>query len=890
MNPPPTDNVRVLFCVLWALWAIGLSVFLTITFLRMAGSGFDTSTLISGAITNLIEGVFFLFRATYYATRNPVYMFPCGMAVQFFSGAGLWFTAYAMFYYGRDWNKFLVAILALSIGGTLSLSYTILLQTGYFLAGQALFLPWFEFAQLFLLSNIISILGVVKGERANATCQFLMGFSLMFGVHVAGMVMKASNDNLEQIFFPFQIIGQMVGSLTLTLALVRMIELGMFNDRSHESIQFPPGILARLCAEREARDAQKVGDTRLVCPERIWSVGVVFVLLGYGFSALMLFTVTRPQMKAEGRDLMEVDPVLRLYGTLHPCIMLDYLPGTLFAQPLFDLSVIISQVSAGVSLVRAALFGDIFILGIFAVMIGVYLPCSCLFQLVFTFNPTQTSVLLHSVPYILDNISKGFYCSCTAYAVWQWPQLVFRERVHCTFACGLYTIAIIYGTFFMSSKLMSNAGLGGDGLNPDTLFEDATELSKNPDNQELEVKVDPLPMIMTLSAQCLLFSLGWTSPLKSRPVAFEVRCWESGVPIELSADPPGARAIQETQQVECKTFSSATGGFGDKLRLLAKRPLTVAMITIAFVMYSAKWLGKQVYGDQVDDWDYHDKFTTQPGATLVAVGWIVVLQFLVAHVVLVVTNEHQTNYNCSVRWVVYISGLLLVSTGVTAHAGTIPHAPDWFRGPEAFLVALALWILKDVLLLQQLLDRVLSAPPNNGAHGLAVVVVIEIVLAVITGLIILGTAFARLVAWRLGSGIKMPDYAWIASVVIYSFFDVRRVEIILSNVRIADQVDLLGTHFFREWTEDLKEVYDVVPVQEMETLSAAEAEYLKNHVRTLPDAVGVNLRTTDYAGFMPAPRTPSSNISRQAPLGLVPPQQPPPGVFMQAARTLERWI
>merc|ERR1740121_3145284 len=106
---------------------------------------------------------------------------------------------------------------------------------------------------------------------------------------------------------------------------------------------------------------------------------------------------------------------------------------------------------------------------------------------------------------------------------------------------------------------------------------------------------------MTLAAQSLLFSLGWTSPLRSRPVAFEVRCWESGVPAELSADPPGARAILETKQVECKTFTSATGGFGNKLRLLAKRPLTFAMITILFVVYSAKWLGKQVYGDQVDD-------------------------------------------------------------------------------------------------------------------------------------------------------------------------------------------------------------------------------------------------------------------------------------------------
>ena len=46
------------------------------------------------------------------------------------------------------------------------------------------------------------------------------------------------------------------------------------------------------------------------------------------------------------------DPILHMYSTYHPCILLDYLPGTLFAQPLFDLSVLLYQVVAVLALVR----------------------------------------------------------------------------------------------------------------------------------------------------------------------------------------------------------------------------------------------------------------------------------------------------------------------------------------------------------------------------------------------------------------------------------------------------------------------------------------------------------------------------------------------------------
>jgi len=881
MNPPPTDPVRVLFCVLWAAWAIGLSVFLAIYFFRMAGSGLDTSVVASGVLTNFVEGIFFLFRSAYYVTRVPSYMFPYGLAIQFFSGVGLWFTAIAMFFYGRGWNKELVWTILFSIGGTLSVSYTIFLLKGYFLVGQALFVPWFEIAQVFLLSNVIAIRGTAKGEGAVAACQFLSGFSLMFGVHIIGMGLNATgHEDFEKVFFPFQIICQMIGSLTTTLALIKMTELGMFNDRSHEQIQYPPGLLATLHAEREARDAHKVGVTAVVSPEGIWSIGVVFVLLGYGLSTLMLFTVAIPRKRAEGIDLMEVDPVLRLYGTLHPCILLDYLPGTLFAQPLFDLSVLISQVSAAVSLVRAALFGDVFILGIFAFMFGVYMPLSCLFQLVFTFNPTYTSVLLHSIPYILDNISKGWYCFCTAYAVWQWPELVFREQVHCTFAAGFYILAIVYGTFFMSSKLMSNAGLGCDGLDPSMIFANSTVLGACPANEVLKVKVDPFPLIMTLFAQGLLFSLGLVSPLKNRPLAFEVRCWESGIPADLSADPHGALAIQETQQQERRFFTSATGGNGHGLRLLAKRPLLFAMLVLAFSMYSAKWLAEKVYGEQVDDWDYRDKFITQPSASIVAVGWIVVLQFLAANVALVVTSEYRNNYDGFVRWVVYISGLLLLCTGVTAHAGTIPHAPAWFHGPEAFLVALALWILKDVLLLQQLLDRARTSLLQSGGHVLVTMVWLEMGLAVLAGVSVLAAAFSRIVAWSLGSGFKMPDYGWMALVVLYSLFDVRRVQVILSNVRCADQVDLLGTRFFRGWTEDLKEAYETVPVQEVERdISAGHTEYLKDHVERLPEAAGAGpRRAAGYAGYAAVP-----HLSAPGPR----PQQLSPGGILPAPRAPE---
>merc|ERR1719265_1752752 len=126
------------------------------------------------------------------------------------------------------------------------------------------------------------------------------------------------------------------------------------------------------------------------------------------------------------KPTMANDPVFLLYGTFHPCILLDYLPGTLWAQFCFALGIFLSQFSMLVALYRTAAYGDAIATMLQGMLFGFYWLLSCFFVLVFTLNPQTTyyaPVMLHSVPYMVMNACNAFFCLVTLFVMFRWKDL-----------------------------------------------------------------------------------------------------------------------------------------------------------------------------------------------------------------------------------------------------------------------------------------------------------------------------------------------------------------------------------------------------------------------------------------------------------------------------------
>lgn len=125
------------------------------------------------------------------------------------------------------------------------------------------------------------------------------------------------------------------------------------------------------------------------------------ILTAYGLCFILLRTVTMPGLLPDQKKLTAQDmAVFRLYETYHPCILLDYLPGTLIAQPLFVCAALLSVLTYGLGWLRSGCLGKIGPLMFSSCVFCLSLVTGACFALVFTFSPDQTGVIAHSLPYM----------------------------------------------------------------------------------------------------------------------------------------------------------------------------------------------------------------------------------------------------------------------------------------------------------------------------------------------------------------------------------------------------------------------------------------------------------------------------------------------------------
>jgi hypothetical protein len=217
---------------------------------------------------------------------------------------------------------------------------------------------------------------------------------------------------------------------------------------------------------------------------------------------------------------------------------------------------------------------------------------------------------------------------------------------------------------------------------------------------------------------------------------------------------------------------------------------------IPFFFYAAKVFDSRIWGEDSPD-DFGIVMQRHPGSAIIAVGWMIMANFLIVHVYIAVTHEWNTNNSNLVRYWVAFSGALVLATTLVAHAATIPSGEagtvqdsSWFHGMEAFLVGVALWVLTDVILCGQLLHRMSNADdeeeeeeePNCHEQNIKPILVLEMLVGLIAVGLLLSAAF---------HGLKNYHIAWMVAVLIWAFLDCRGVEVIFDEMRVATPLDLM---------------------------------------------------------------------------------------------------
>jgi len=172
--------------------------------------------------------------------------------------------------------------------------------------------------------------------------------------------------------------------------------------------------------------------------------------------------------------------------------------------------------------------------------------------------------------------------------------------------------------------------------------------------------------------------------------------------------------------------------------------------------------------------------------------------FLVMHVFIVVTHEWNTNESVLKYWTAF-AGLLLLASALVAHAGTIPSGTlgfttDWFHGVEAFMVALAIWMLTHVFLALQLLLRVLRGgdyEEDEDEEEAELTCRESILKPMLFAEILVGTAMTLIILLAAAHVHEKYDGLWMLGLFLFSLIDARGVQVIFSAMRVATPVDLM---------------------------------------------------------------------------------------------------
>jgi len=453
-------------------------------------------------------------------------------------------------------------------------------------------------------------------------------------------------------------------------------------------------------------------------PDRMFSAAFVFSALAYAIAGFCLVKYSTFRIDS--------DPIVRMYNAFHPCILLDYLPGTLFAQPLFDLQIVVVNISMQAAFIRKVLEGGYLRIMIGAIAYVLFIICSTFFQLVFTFNPTHVSVMLHSIPFMVFHFGIGVFMYSEAFSCYMSQQgdalsFAFKSFKNFIFMSyiGLCLCIVLGIEFLMTRSMMRYSDIALNLVDPTVPLKHLEWGWEQYMTTFVAWLQEPLYFLWFLvsprSSKALNFNVTIVRLDRGLLMTSEIEDEEDGDVLGNAGDNALYMFVQDTQRPSnivgsAQPQKSAMQGemttteqpdnlkFSIKVDMLLRVGLALAM----FVVYTAHFVHQASSGED----DHHvDRGQTWilsmrslPAGPIISVGWVFVAMWLNMYAIIFWYKEQCMNPSCVMRMLVSVSVVGLLIGVLAMHGGTIPEVPLWYKGPEFFAISVSFFILVKVAL------------------------------------------------------------------------------------------------------------------------------------------------------------------------------------------------
>jgi len=572
------------------------------------------------------------------------------------------------------------------------------------------FLLWFEPPLVAQYLASWTMLCTHKGEVQRNALVWCLSWTILYGVHLWTVAVKVRPEYATEWDTFLQRAMSIPGIMGGTYVLKELTNIGVFQRQEPTTNNVK---------------ADKKWHSGFASPEHFWSFGGIVITVGYVISGICMAMITKP-------DLGE-NAIFKMYATYHPCILLDYLPGTIFAQPIFTLGLVMMQISVGLQMIRAVLTRRVDLIFIWAFTCVFYSVISTLFELVFTFNPLRTGVLQHSVPDMFLGLSAILICGASIYTVCYWEgNLEVSRKIIAIACCGAYILTATYGLLFMFKCL--------GWVDHHMSIND-----KPPD-------FDFLPMTAAIILQMILYTMGMVSPLRTYPLTFEWLVTNAKTDVATTD-------VEDTSKEEFR------------LTIKPMRYLGLAGVCFACAIFPLAYYVNYLRHTKAEqqDWILHDYLIKYPGSAVTAVGWVVMVQLMVCHSFGLLVHTWHCEEKGAMFWITNIVGSLLVPSALFAHANTIPRVQEeatWYYGDKFYLFVTSIWILV-------LSWWAFQSKTEHNQCRCAAQVVVGVVCAVICMLCVFKTSNMLLLS---GAAI---------TIVVFCFIDVVGVKIHVRNIKQA---------------------------------------------------------------------------------------------------------
>jgi hypothetical protein len=554
--------------------------------------------------------------------------------------------------------------------------YILMLLSPAYGAAPMMLLVMAEPPTLFRLVMCIDLVreAKIRSFRFRMAALQLLGITGFFLTHlfnVFNTMQSKTGEKIEQEYtVPIILVVQAVFYSILNVAFYSLVKDGVFTATEEDATEGANDD-SKSCFFGFGRvlhsPMQCSWETHYIYPEFVVACSEVANTFGYFLAATMLFNVTKPNFMA--------DPIYLLYGTFHPCILLDYMPGSLFAMPMFSLGTLLFVAGALLMFIRTVLLGEVFLTTLSALTLGLTVVGGAFFVMVFPWAPAVSSVLAHSIPFMEFRAVIVLFCLVQTYVMvrhdhenkWSTSQ----HKVVFVLFMFLWTAILIYGLNFMLTNILRAYDLGEGrpthigsmppGLERDTAIarEGITILETGLGNFFIKIPA----FIAALAASFELPIFYYLSPMKKAPIAFEVTSLAWG--LRPRFDPP-------------ITKPEVAAGAAQSMRFRPRSLFAMAWGNLYFWLAFAIMLTRAVYSPEElssETWTFTMYLEKPPSSYTLAVGWMFSVPLLMLHWLLTLLHEVRHNACSNVKTLLCVMGPVVTIAVLIAHTNAIPQGP-----------------------------------------------------------------------------------------------------------------------------------------------------------------------------------------------------------------------